>query len=348
MKPIIIIPAYNPDNRLITLVNHLENCGFEHIIVVDDGSKLNKQFIFDVLVKSQCHVIKHPKNQGKGAALKTGMKFALKTFPKSVGVVTADADGQHAPEDITLVAKTLMKRPFDVILGTRDFRGKQVPFKSKWGNRITSVVFKIATGITCSDTQTGLRGIPMFACESLIKTQGERFEYEMNMLLELANSELTFTEVEIKTLYFDDNKGTHFNPVIDSAKIYFNIFKYSIASFSSAIIDLYLFSILYAYGDISGFSATLIARLVSGIYNFSMNKHFVFNSKGKRSLEGIKYSVVFLAQMLLSAGLVDWLISADVNALLSKLFIDSILFIGSYFIQKKFVFRDNTAPHVQE
>ena len=349
MKPTIIIPAYNPDNRLFKLVKQLKSLGFDHIIIVDDGSDTEKKSIFEVLEKVYlCTLIKHETNQGKGAALKSGMKKALELFPKNVGCVSADADGQHAPDDIALVAQTLMKFPYDLILGARNFTGKEIPFKSKWGNRITSVVFKIATGVTCSDTQTGLRGIPTYVMPELVRIPGDRFEYEMSTLMEQAKKDVEFTEVVIKTLYFDDNKGTHFNPVIDSLKIYFNIIKYSFAALSSAIIDLCFFALMMAYVSFGAFGATVIARIISGFYNFTINRHFVFKSDGNATAEGIKYATLFLIQMFSSAICVDILTSADASAVPAKLFIDGSLFIASYFIQKKFVFKHRASAHVKE
>lgn len=227
MKPIVIIPAYNPDNKLIRLVEELEMLG-EHVLIVDDGSSKKCRSVFEELEnRYKCEIKHHGINKGKGAALKTGIRYAAEHYPDCIGYITADADGQHTPEDIIKISETLQNDMYSFVLGTRNFNDKGIPFKSRWGNKITSIVFFLTTGKKCLDTQTGLRGIPSRLFMACLSIPGNRYEYEMNMLMNFAYKGNTFVSVPIETIYLENNKSSHFHPLKDSVRIYMNIFRYS-------------------------------------------------------------------------------------------------------------------------
>lgn len=345
MKPVIIIPALNPDEKLIALVENLNAAGLQ-VIVVNDGSEDSCSGVFDAIRnKLHCDVRCHLNNLGKGAALKTGIRYASAKYPECPGYVTADADGQHAAEDIIKVAHMLDKNPYSIILGARNFKGKNIPFKSKWGNRITSFVFLLSTGQRCPDTQTGLRGIPRSFTEICLSTSGDRFEYEMSLLLKCGKTGIPFMNIPISTIYIEGNRSSHFSPVRDSVAIYFNIFKYSFSSLISAAIDLSLFTVFvsFLFGKSSAgiLAATFIARCVSGVVNFFLNKHWVFQSKSGHGIEGIKYFSLFCCQMTMSWLLVSSLSHLNVHLTLIKILIDSTLFFASYMIQKNHIFCRN-------
>ena len=154
----VLIPAYRPDKRLIDLVASLKALEIKNIVAVNDGSGEAYREIFDAVKKLDVVVLEHKVNLGKGAALKTGFKHLKALGDKCRGVVTADADGQHTPEDIKKLYDAL--KDDRLILGTRDFSSPNVPARSKTGNRISCLAFKIITGRSCPDTQTGLRAIP--------------------------------------------------------------------------------------------------------------------------------------------------------------------------------------------
>lgn len=342
MKPVIIIPSLNPDKKLIDLVEVL-SVGENPIVIINDGSKIQCQNIFDQLEsKYKCEIVTHEINKGKGAAIKSGISYAAIKYPHSLGYITADADGQHAAQDIFKVAHSLEKNNDKLIIGSRNFGGKNVPFKSRWGNRITSVVFLISTGIKCLDTQTGLRGIPASLKELCLSVQGDRFEYEMNMLLEFAKMKIQFVPVAIKTIYLEENKSSHFNAFSDSFRIYFNILKYSLSSLFSSVIDITAFTLFVAllFGKATSglLAATIFARLISGSINFMLNKHLVFQSKEGHGMEVIKYLTLFVTQMLTSWALVSAISVISLNISLIKILVDSGLFIISYKIQKKYIF----------
>lgn len=344
MKPVIIIPAYNPDEKLINLVRDLmyyEN----KIVIINDGSHPKYNYIFKTIENECfCDIRYHEKNMGKGAALKTGIHYVMKKYPETSGCITADADGQHTPEDIMKISTALENTSFSLILGTRAWSGKDIPFKSKWGNKITSLVFFLSTGKKCQDTQTGLRGIPASLFEKCLNIPGNKYEYEMNMLMDFAKNNISFYGIRIETVYIDDNSSSHFNPIKDSLRIYFGIIKYSISSFTSMLIDLTAFSILtqLVFGHLSYgiLLATIIARLISGNANFLMNKHWVFKSGSKGPKEAIKYFSLFFTQMIVSGLFVTAFgLIIPLPPTLIKIAVDTGLFFISYNIQKKYIFK---------
>jgi glycosyltransferase involved in cell wall biosynthesis len=220
----VIIPTYNPDNKLVKLVEGLTEAGFGRIVVVNDGSKSQCQKYFDKVRKLGVYVINHKVNKGKGRALKTAFQYCIND-DKCIGVITVDGDGQHLVKDIYACAQAMLNED-RVIIGTRDFDSHEVPFRSRFGNSLTRFVFRVLCGIRISDTQTGLRAIPKRYLRRLASYQGERYEYETNMLLMMKKDNIKWSEVMISTVYLQDNESSHFNPIKDSWKIYKIIFKH--------------------------------------------------------------------------------------------------------------------------
>lgn len=219
MQNVICIPAYKPGEALIDLIMELEQSGFVRIVIVDDGSGRDFTHIFVKAEELGCSLVRHEHNMGKGAALRTGIQKAVFQYGPEIAIVTADADGQHLARDIVRISDTLASNPGHLVLGVRDFDGVDVPPKSRWGNRITSAFFKAGTGIACSDTQTGLRGIPNSLLPLALLTKGDRYDYEMNFLTE-AVKKAPLIMIPIETVYSDGNKSSHFHPVRDSFLIY--------------------------------------------------------------------------------------------------------------------------------
>lgn len=342
MKPIIIIPALNPNRYFLSLVNSLNIMGFT-IVAVDDGSDIEYKHIFNMLKRnSKCIVRTHEENLGKGAAIKTAISYIKIHYPESIGFITADADGQHSPEDILKLAEALEKNPNTLFFGSRDFKLGKIPFRSYFGNKMTSLVYLMTVGRSCPDTQTGLRCIPMKYADKCLKIKGNRYEYEMNFLIEMGKKRVDMQYVPISTIYIDDNSESHFSPIQDSARIYYNILKYSFSSILSAVIDLLVFTLgvtlFFGSQTIGIFFSTTIARFISGNFNFFMNKHWVFQSKNDLKEESKGYILLFLSQMLLSWLLVNLLKSTSINLTVVKMGVDSLLFCGSYLIQRKFIF----------
>jgi dolichol-phosphate mannosyltransferase len=222
-KVVLVIPSLNPDDNMVNFVNKLIDAGFSKIVIVDDGSRGDTQKYFDIVSQNDSvTVLKHAINQGKGRALKTAFNYILNTYTQDEikGVVTADADGQHSPLDTKNVAIQLVNNGGAFVLGTRYFNDKSVPFKSSFGNRITSFVFGLMYGRKIADTQTGLRGIPYDYLKKCLILAGERFEYEILMLIDAVNSKMPIIEEKIQTIYINSNRETHFDAIKDSARIY--------------------------------------------------------------------------------------------------------------------------------
>ena len=224
MNFVPIIPSLNPDTKLINLVNELIDNNFKKIIIIDDGSN-NKEIFNKLKEKKEIIVLTHDENKGKGAALKTAFTFYKdKLINDYKGIVCMDSDGQHLVSDAINVGNTMVKDN-KFVLGTRLFNTKETPLRNKTGNRITSKVFKRFFGVYLKDTQTGLRAIPNRLIDLHLNTTGNRYEYEMNTLIDLVRSNEKIMEIDIKTVYLENsNKKSHFKPFKDSVRIYKLIF----------------------------------------------------------------------------------------------------------------------------
>lgn len=346
----VIIPAYEPDEKLLTLLQQLKNAGIRHIIVVDDGSGSAYRELFEQAEKTDgCALLTHAVNLGKGRALKTAFNYCLLHFPALCGCVTADSDGQHTPQDILACMKKLSENPKALILGCRNFDAADVPTRSSFGNKCTRKVFRYLVGLSVSDTQTGLRAIPAFYMEKLMNVKGERFEYETNMLIETKNADIPIIEVPVKTIYIEENKTSHFNPIKDSIRIYMIFGKFLFSSLSSSVLDLLLFHFFCGVlQGASGFwkdipyivAATVSARIISAVYNFILNYKVVFKSSAGMMATAVKYCLLALCQMLCSAFLVNafYAVTGGYEVLV-KMPVDIFLFFVSFVIQREFVYR---------
>lgn len=349
----VILPSLNPTDKLNAVVDGLIDAGFSDIIVVDDGSGKEYQLPFEQAAElSQVTLLRHEVNRGKGAALKTAFRYLMESRPDIQCAITADGDGQHLPGDILNCALALKDNPDALVLGCRDFTLPEVPFKSRNGNRITSFIFRTGCGIRLSDTQTGLRGAGAALFPALTEVSGDRYEYETNMLLMLHRMGIPFVEVKIETVYEDNNSGSHFRPFRDSFLIYKLIIKYMASSFASAGIDLLAFLILHAiFGGMLAKLAvpvcTVAARVISSFVNFNLNKKLVFGSGKKYSSAIVRYYILCVIQLSVSAGLVyllGRLFTTDSSWLLTllKAVVDTVLFFLSFHIQREWVFKDNS------
>lgn len=353
---VILIPSLEPDDRLPPYVARLREQGFQRVVIVDDGSSEGYQPIFAQLdAMDGCTVLHHEVNRGKGCALKTGYQHILEHMPEACGVITADADGQHTVEDCWRLAQALAEGANALYLGSRDFSLPQVPFKSRAGNRITSLVFLALYGHYLPDTQTGLRAFRREELPFMIGIEGERFEYEMNVLIACARRNLPMTPITILTVYENDNAGTHFHPVRDSIRIYRvilgNFLQFILTSIASFVIDIAAFAILEHQvfrGMLVGqeFFSTIVARLISAPCNFLMNKKLVFKSHARCS--GWKYAVLSIGVLLSSAISLELLMNLlslpEAVATPLKLLVDLTLYLISYQFQHKWVFKEENRP----
>lgn len=353
-KIAIVIPALDPDEKMVELVKGLTDAGFRRLILVDDGSEIaNRSFFRTCKEEYGCEVIRHVVNFGKGIAIKSAFNHILEKCPDIKGAVTADCDGQHTVEDIDLCAGLCMKHPDSLILGCRSFDDGEIPLRSRFGNRCTKIVLKLISGLKVSDTQTGLRGMSVdLIREVFAGTKGERYEYEMNMLLEAKDRKIPIEEFPIRTIYIEKNARSHFNPFRDSIRIYKVFVKFLLSSFSSFLIDILVYWLLgYLLRPlipeetmIFGVSAliltrTVLARLISSIYNFLMNKTLVFRNQSRSPSVAVKYYILAIVQLTVSALLVNYALLFIPYSTIRKIIVDTILFGLSFLIQREWVFR---------
>ena len=341
----VVIPAYQPDNKLIKLVEKIHDKSDFKILIIDDGSSPACQKIFDK-ASQYATILRHEVNQGKGHALKTAFQF-IKEQNSYGTVVTADADGQHKIWDIFRTANKASENPNKLILGVRAFTGK-VPLRSRFGNSLTKVLFKLQTGVGVTDTQTGLRAFTTNLIPFMLKIEGQRYEYEMNMLLE-ASKEYEILEVPIETVYINDNEDSHFRPIKDGLMIYKNIFKFALSSLSSFVVDyiVYAIAILFlptAPTSFRIFLANGLARVTSSIFNYSTNKKLVFKSEDSLVKTGMGYFGLAVGLFVLDTLLIRLFYAVfGMNLLIVKVIVGILLFAVSWTIQKKFIFKERTS-----
>lgn len=345
METAIIIPTYKPDEKCRAVIDELIASKFSRIIVVDDGGEEEfAPFFEDVKHLQGVTVLHHAKNQGKGRALKTAFHYIINERIPVTGVITIDADGQHLLSDMMKVAKRMKESPEAVVLGARDFTKKDVPLRSRFGNRLTRLLFRLSTGTVLTDTQTGLRGFPVKHLPLFLTIKGERFEYEMNVLGCLKENQISIEEVEIETVYLDNNKSSHFHPLRDSFHIYKVFLLYGLSGGASFALDIGLYSLfIYLWKEDSPgmfiVFATIAARVLSSLFNYFVNRHKVFGRGSSKSL--IRYYILAAFIMAVSAGSVhllytEWLGRGEI---VLKVLVDTILFVFGFVVQRAWVFR---------
>lgn len=349
-KIVVIIPALNPDEKLLRILSQLIGSGYKKIILVNDGSKKEQEYIFEEALKmgeergASLDILKHNVNLGQGRAYKTAFNFLLGKYSDSAGIIQCDADGQHHIEDILECTRLLLERKNEFILGVRDFNSPNVPFRSRFGNKCTSMVLNIFCGIRVKDTQTGLKGIPYFLIPYLVETPGERFEYATSVLLEVKKRDVAITQFDIQTIYINGNESSHFNPLLDSIRIYSLLLRYILSSLSAFIIDITLFALFVQIfrpmiSQNYILAATYLAKCFSCTYTFFVNKRLVFSSKGKFFSTAWKFVLLCILQATASSLLVNYFFGIlGWNEILVKIIVDTFLFFISFIVQKEAVF----------
>lgn len=351
---VIVIPSYEPDARLVHLVEELRfrvpGC---EILVVDDGSGPRYARVFEQAVAAGALLIGTPANVGKAHALRSGFAWALRERP-GYNVICADSDGQHRVHDILRVADVLggqrdsHARPESepnpmVVLGGRRFTGS-VPVRSRFGNSLSRVAFRFATGRSITDTQTGLRGYPAEALPWLLSVRGERFAYELQILLDAASRGFVVEEVPIDTVYLDENASSHFRPIVDSVRVLLPLLLYGASSFLSFLLDTAVLILLDAVTN-SLFLSVVGARAVSAGGNFALNRQVVF----RRQRTAETSSLPFRTQLLRYAALATAMLAANYLALTAltafgipllgaKVMTEVLLYVVSFQVQRVLVF----------
>ena len=344
---LVVIPSLDPDERLLKVIRGVQEVGFTDILLVDDGSSEKNQHYFEEGAALGCAVLHHGVNKGKGRALKTAFEWFLENRKDAVGAVTIDGDAQHLPKDIAACVDLMYQQKKDsLVLGVRNFNLPQVPPKSRFGNKLTSSVFRLFCGLKVSDTQTGLRVFPRGIIPKMTEISGERFEYETNMLLECKQSDIPIVEQTIETVYIDQNETTHFHPIKDSLRVYGIIIKFFISSVLSFVIDQILnilgYNLLFKlFAEAARqFCSSTLARILSSLFNFTMNRKAVFKSDAPLGITMARYYILWACQLLTSIGSVFLLNKATgIKPTYIKPLVDFLLYFVSFRIQQAWVFK---------
>ena len=376
-KRIALIPAYKPNIQLLEFVKGIEEHGMDCLIVNDGSGEEYLSLFHKIERETEARVLSFPENRGKGAVLKAGLKYLQK---ENVGLqgdftlITLDADGQHLLKDALNLLSVAEEKKDTLILGSRT-QSKDSPLRSRIGNGITKEIFHLCTGVEVKDTQTGMRAFSGKMIPEMLTIPGERYEYEMNVLLYLAKEGVPMEEVPIETVYINDNAESHFDTVKDSYRIYKQILKFSASSLVSFLADFLLYSFFFL---ITGglFVSNFLARVISLHLNFFINKNVVFSAEGQEAqvslaATGIKReesgktvktqenkqlwnlsawktikkeeylsylglaAFIFLINSFILSGIVG---SLGMNPYLAKILTEGLLFCLSYFVQKKWIF----------
>ena len=374
-KRIALIPAYKPNIQLLEFVKGIEEHGMDCLIVNDGSGEEYLSLFHKIERETEARVLSFPENRGKGAALKAGLEYLQKENAGLQGdftIITLDADGQHLLKDALNLLSVAEEKKDTLILGSRT-QSKDSPLCSRIGNGITKEVFNLCTGVEVKDTQTGMRAFSGKMIPKMLTIPGERYEYEMNVLLFLAKEGVPMEEVPIETVYINDNAESHFDTVKDSYRIYKQILKFSASSLLSFLADFLLYSFFFL---ITGglFVSNFLARVISLHLNFFLNKTMVFSGEedieeSKKRMEntkvqkGTKWNLsalksfkkeeyfsylglaafIFLINSFILSGIVG---SLGMNPYLAKILTEGLLFCLSYFVQKKWIFEKNSSKKV--
>ena len=348
----VLIPSLEPDERLPRYIDSLLAADFGMVLVVNDGSSAEYDPIFNSIeARERCHVLRHEVNRGKGQALRTGIAY-IRDHTDFAGVITADADGQHIVSDTLKLADALLENDKALLLGSRDFsrKNKHIPGRSRFGNRATSAVFALLYGHWLPDTQTGLRAVSRICFDDMLSIAGDRFEYEMNMLIFCSMHKYRFEIIPIETIYLEENKSSHFHPLKDSWRIYKlllgSFFKFMGSSLLCVLVDQGLFNVfdrwllpLLGVPENALISASnYSARLISGTLNYLLNRNVVFKAQGAKGTVW-KYIVNSVCVIILSTLGIKALAALGMAKWLAKLICDTVLYFANYRIQRNWVFK---------
>ncbi|WP_165840723.1 glycosyltransferase [Pseudomonas sp. SDI] len=338
----ILIPAYEPDETLVKLVDELLALmqGAEKsvpLLIINDGSRREVALqVFADLEARGIEVITHAVNKGKGGALKTGLAIARdRGMPY---VLTADADGQHLPEDILRVLAAGNQAHDSVILGRRVF-DESTPLRSKFGNELTIRVFHLVHGKRVNDTQTGLRYIPAGFYEDLLAITKDKYDFELAALIIFARRN-KLQEVVIQTVYEPGNPSSHFRKLQDSAKIYAVLLRGGIVSLFLALMDFLTFHLADVLTG-STTASVVLARTVGTIGYFYLARSFIYKVGGDTVSTFTKYLLLVLLNISMLVPLIDLAKEQfDMPKVLTYILGTLALFFFNFFVQKAFIFKE--------
>lgn len=360
----IIIPAYKPDEKLIRLLSDLKEITSARILVVNDGSGADYDAVFCKAEELCDTLLVHEVNKGKGAAMKTAFAYLLEEGKEQGAICTADADGQHLPEDIVRCLACAEENPGTLVLGARAFRG-DVPARSMFGNTVSRITFQILMGKRVYDTQTGLRAFTPDLLPQMLEIAENRYEYEMRMLCNAIRKKTPIKEVEIQTVYIEENKSSHFNPVRDALRVYgllfrcawgpfFEMVSFVFSSVFAFVVDSAAYNVFFHFlmplilgkgSTLISDASLLLARVISSLVNYAINGKVVFqNTKNKARSLLLYFALVvvifFANNFIINFLLYDsgWFTTSGLHTVLAHFASQIICFPISFLAQKYIVF----------
>ncbi len=360
MTMIALVPTYEPDSHLLEVIFDLEKEGFE-CVVVNDGSGPAYREIFEGLPEG-ITLLRHPLNQGKGTAIKTGLSFIQEHYGAGNVIVCVDGDGQHSAQDARACALKALENPYALVLGCRDFDDDSVPTRSRLGNKFTRNALGVLGGVHVSDTQTGLRAFSTLLIALLLSTEGERYEYETEMLIMAQKAHVELIEVPIATRYEDDNAASHYRTIADSLRIFVGVFKFAGASFASFLVDYMLYALLmfmtFSAGAIGIAISNVVARIVSAVFNYNLNRRLVFRDSQAVTKTAPRYFALALGILVGNTALIEVCVGVlGMNGLIAKVMVELLFFVVSWTVQRFVIFNNpnhesdvreiQQTPHIQ-
>ena len=339
---IVLIPAYQPSRTLLDLVRCvMDEVGKEvSCIVVDDGSTefVSREVFKELQLISGVGVITHHTNLGKGAALKTGLAHISQKFPKAGFVITADADGQHLPKDIIRVILESSEKS-TLLMGVRSFDSK-VPLRSRFGNIISRIFFRLFFFKSVSDTQSGLRSFSTIHIPWILKIKTNEYQFELDVLIEFTQK-MNVVELPIDTVYEPGNPTSHFHPILDSAKVFATLFRHTLNVMLVGLLDYICFATLI-YLNFSIFESLVLARSLStGLYFYTANK-LVFLAKQHLVIRFLSFSLLVALNIALLGPFIMFMSQQfSISPYFSMFFGYALLFITNFILQYYVIFRNN-------
>jgi len=346
----VLIPVYEPSEKFPELVRAIRREMSRNeievpILIVNDGCSSAADPLFaQVADLADVTIVRHALNLGKGAALKTGINAILTRRPAIDVIVTADGDGQHTAADIARVMVRAMADPSRLYLGVRRF-ARGVPTRSKFGHKLTAVVTRLLTGLSVGDTQTGLRGIPRDLAEAALRIPLNGHDFELECLIQFGRvreGNLAVSEVPIEAVCGDANRGSRFNPLLDSMRIYFVFLRYCAGSIATFLTDYAVFVFVFAQSRSIGLGIVL-ARTVAIFVSFLFNRRAVFRTRSAAAPAFARFVLLVAALGWISYLATSYLSHASgLSAPAAKLLVEAVLFFAGFALNNVFVFRRTT------
>ncbi len=349
-ESVILIPAYDPPDNLIMYVADLMEAGYEDIIVVDDGSRDDKQYIFDTLEDGGCRVLHHDKNRGKGVAIKSGLFYYTGKYSGHAdGVITVNSDGVDVVEDIDRIAEILHRQKLEgrsnLVKGVRDFESPHITGASIRANILMTMIFRWIFGARVRDVLCGLRGIPDACVQKCLTFPEKTYAYDCALLIGFIKDGVE--EVPVRIPPQNPEAETHFRKVehtfLINVVLWRKLIIFGGTSIIAAVVDIFLFWYLTKY-VLTGVRypiivGTVIARIISATLNYNLSRKLVFKTNESKRKSFSQFFALTAVQCAISAMSVHFLeMLIDGAAVPIKIVIDLFLFFVAYKIQDKFIF----------